>query len=112
MSQLSDNLTSRRESLGLSVEDVQRELNRLGILAAYSTVAGWFNGSRSERWKMEHLRALCIVLKTDMNGLTGESIAVVEGRVPVMIHKELDGMNPESQELVLALIRNMKGTKG
>ena len=111
MSQLSDNLTSRREFLEMEVTDVHAALNRLGVEVAYSTVAGWFNGSRGVRG-MKHLKALCVVLHTDMNGLTGDSIAVVEGKVPVMIHRELGGMTTESQELVLALIRNMKGTKG
>lgn len=59
---------------------------------------------------MEHLKALCVVLETDMNTLTGSSIAVVEGKVPVQIQRELDGMTPEQQEAILALVRTMKGT--
>lgn len=58
---------------------------------------------------MEHLKALCAVLETDMNTLTGDSIVIVEGKVPVQVQRELEGMTAETQELVLALIRNMKG---
>lgn len=58
---------------------------------------------------MEHLKALCDVLQTDMNSLTGSSIALVEGRVPIQIQRELENMDAQTQELVLALVRNMKG---
>lgn len=110
MSQLSDNLTAQRESLGMDVADVHAKMQARGHAVAYSTVAGWFNGSRGIRY-MEHLQALCEILKTDMNTLTGSSIALVEGKVPVQIQRELEEMSPESQELVLALVRNMKGHK-
>jgi len=105
------NLTTQRERLGLSVPQVHEALSLLGVSVAFSTVAGWFNGSRGVR-DMEHLKALCKVLETDMNTLTGSSIVVVEGKIPVQVQKELEGMTPEAQELVLALIRNMKGRKG
>lgn len=94
----------------MEVKDVHAALDRLGVGVAYSTVAGWFNGSRGVR-DMQHLRALCDVLQTDMNTLTSGSIAVVEGKVPVQIQRELEGMTPEAQELVLAVIRNMRGSK-
>lgn len=111
MTQLSDNLTVQRERLGLTVPQVHAALSRAGHTVAFSTVAGWFNGSRKVR-DMEHLKALCAVLETDMNTLTGSSIALVEGKIPVQVQRELEGMTPEAQELVLALIRNMKGNKG
>lgn len=109
MTQLSANLTVQRERLGLTVPQVHAALSRAGVTVAFSTVAGWFNGSRKVR-DMEHLKALCVVLETDMNTLTGSSIAVVEGKVPVQIQRELDGMTPEQQEAILALVRTMKGT--
>src|SRR5690606_40314547 len=52
-----DNLSARREQLGLTVPQVHQELNRRGIDVAFSTVAGWFNGSRGGRWKVEELQA-------------------------------------------------------
>lgn len=108
MSQLSDNLTARREALGLSVPQVHQELNRLGFPVAFSTVAGWFNGSRGVR-KMEHLKALCGVLQTDLNALTGEEIEVAEGPIPASIVRELAELTPLQKEAVLATIRAMKG---
>ena len=59
MSKFSDNLTAQRDRLGMSVQAVTAELNRRGMAVAYSTVAGWFNGSRGERWKVDELMALC-----------------------------------------------------
>lgn len=109
MSQLSDNLTVRREALGLSVPQVHQELNRLGFPVAFSTVAGWFNGSRGVR-KMEHLKALCVVLQTDLNSLTGEEIEVAEGPIPASIVRELAELSPVQKEAVLAMIRAMKGS--
>lgn len=107
MSQLSDNLTARRETLGLNVPQVHQELNRRGVPVAFSTVAGWFNGSRGVR-NMEHLKALCEVLQTDLNTLTGDEAEVAEGPIPATIVRELAGLSPTQQEAVLATIRAMK----
>ena len=108
LSKLTDNLNARRESLGLDVKDVAAELNRRGVQTAYSTVAGWFNGSRGERWKVDELRALLDVLQTDLNTITGGDIAMIEGPVRVAIAQETATLSAQQQELVLALIRSMK----
>ena len=107
MSQLSDNLTARREVLGLNVPEVHAELNRRGFPVAFSTVAGWFNGNRGVR-KMEHLKALCAVLKTDLNKLTGDEVEIVEGPVDATIAREVRGLPAAQKEAVLALVRSMK----
>jgi transcriptional regulator with XRE-family HTH domain len=107
MSILSANLTARRESLGLSVTDVHARLEQRGVEVAYSTVAGWFNGSRGVRG-MENLKALCAVLETDMNTLTGDDIEVVEGKVEVTVARAMRELEPMQQEAVLALIRAMR----
>ena len=109
MSRLALNLSARRESLDMTVEDVTRLLNERGVDVAYSTVAGWFNGNRSERWKMDHLKALCDVLQTDLNTMAGDEAHVVEGKVPVSVARELANLSPAQQEAVLALVRSMKG---
>ncbi|MEN5338942.1 hypothetical protein ABE583_02970 [Stenotrophomonas sp. TWI143] len=108
MSALSINLTARRESLGLTVPQVHKALTLLGINVADSTVYGWFNGSRGVR-KMEHLKALCEVLQTDLNTLTGDEVEVAEGPLPASIVRELSGLTATQQEAVLATIRAMKG---
>ncbi len=108
MSQLSDNLTSRRISLGMSVPDVHAALNRLGYDLAFSTVASWFNGNRRVR-KMEHLKALCVVLQTDLNTLAGDEIEIADGRLESTIVRELREISPAQREAVLALVRSMKG---
>ncbi len=107
MSQLSDNLSSRRDALGLTVPDVLRKLNEMGFDVAYSTVAGWFNGSRGVR-NMEHLKALCEILQTDLDTITSGEMKVVEGKVAVSVARELEGLNPTQQEAVLAVIRSMR----
>jgi transcriptional regulator with XRE-family HTH domain len=107
MSQLSDNLTARRESLGLSVTDVHSALNRAGFPVAFSTVAGWFNGSRGVR-KMEHLKALCAVLQTDLNTLAGDEVEVAEGKVEASVVREMRELSETQREAVLALVRSMK----
>jgi transcriptional regulator with XRE-family HTH domain len=110
MTQLSDNLTALRELKGWTVPQVHIALNSAGHEVAFSTVAGWFNGSREVR-SMKHLKALCEVLDTDMNTLTGDSIAVAEGKVEVQVQRELRDMDEAQKELVLALMRNMKGSQ-
>jgi transcriptional regulator with XRE-family HTH domain len=107
MSLLSDNLTLRRESLGLSVTDVHQALNRAGFPVAFSTVAGWFNGSRGVR-KMEHLKALCAVLQTDLNTLAGDEVEVAEGKVEASVVREMRDLSETQREAVLALVRSMK----
>ncbi len=111
MSQLSDNLTSRRELLGMDVTEIHVALNRLGLDVAYSTVAGWFNGSRGVR-SLKHLNALCVVLQTDLNSLGGEDeIEMVEGPVRVTAAREMKELSETQQEAVLAVIRSMKESK-
>lgn len=58
---------------------------------------------------MEHLRALCDVLQTDLNTLTGDEAEVAEGPVPASIVRELAKLSPSQQETVLAVIKGMQG---
>jgi len=108
MSKLSKNLAVRREALGLSVPQVQQELNRMGFNVAFSTVAGWFNGNRGVR-KMEHLKALCKILKTDLNALTKDDMEAADSPINIAIVREIAGLTPIQQAAVLATIRAMKG---
>lgn len=108
MSRLSDNLTARRESLGLTVPQVHQELNRRGVPVAFSTVAGWFNGSRGERWKVDELRALLEILQTDLDAVTNGEVEIVEGAVRTTIAREVAQLTPVQQEAVLALIRSIR----
>jgi transcriptional regulator with XRE-family HTH domain len=107
MTQISDNLTARREALGLSVTQIHAALNERGIDVAFSTVAGWFNGNRGVR-NMDHLKALCAVLETDLNSLTGEEIEVAEGPIEATIAREIRHLPQEQKEAVLVLVRTMK----
>ena len=92
----------------MSVPEVHAAMNRLGFDVAFSTVAGWFNGSRGVG-KMEHLKALCVVLQTDLNTLAGDEIEIAEGKVEATVLRELREITPAQREAVLALIRTMKG---
>lgn len=109
MKSVAANLTARREALGLSVPDVHAELNRRGFPVAFSTVAGWFNGSRGVR-KMEHLKALCTILQTDLDSLTKDEIEIAEGPVDATVMREIKALTPAQREAVLALIRSMRGS--
>lgn len=107
MSQLSDNLNLQRDRVGLSVTEVHAALNRKGFPVAFSTVAGWFNGSRGVR-KMEHLKALCAVLETDLNTLAGDEVEVAEGKVEASVVREMRDLTDAQREAVLALVRSMR----
>lgn len=109
MSKISDNLTARRDRLGMTVDDVVASLGTRGIVRAYSTVAGWFNGSRGSRWDMEELKALLDVLQTDLDSMTKGEVELVEEKVPAATAREMRGLSDEQQQLVLAMVRSLKG---
>ena len=107
MSQLSDNLTTAREALGLSVPQVHAALIDRGIEVAFSTVAGWFNGSRGVR-DMKHLIGLCAILQSDLNSIVLGEIEVIEGSIDVSIAREIRDLSDTQREALLAMIRSMK----
>lgn len=110
MSQFAANLRNRRDSLGLNVKEVAAEMNRRGFDVVYSTVAGWFNGSRSKRLDVEELRALLDILETDLEAMTGREVSVVEGNpVKVELARRVQEM-PDSQ--AQALLALLSGTGG
>lgn len=111
MSQLARNLNTLRDALGMTVPDVHRALEARGVDVAESTVYSWFNGSRGVR-KMQHLKALCAILQTDLNAIGGDEIEVTEGAVPVTIAREIAALDEASQQLVLALVRSLAKPKG
>ncbi len=110
MSRFSDSLTARREHLGLSVPQVTAELNRRGIPVAFSTVAGWFNGSRGERWKVDELRALLDVLQTDLESLAGGEAELVEDAIPAATARAMRELSPAQQQAILAMVKSMQGS--
>jgi len=111
MNSLSANLTAKRAKLGLSVVQVHQALNRKGIEVAFSTVAGWFNGSRGVR-NMKHLKALCDVLQTSLDEIANDGVKVVsEEPKTIAIVRELDGLSDLQKEAVLAIVRAMKDSR-
>lgn len=110
MSQFARNLTVRRESLGLEVTDVHAELNRRGIDVAYSTVAGWFNGSRGKRWDVDELKALLEVLQADFKTISEGEAELVEGsRAKVALARKMQDMSEEQAQAWLAAMSSMEG---
>lgn len=109
MTSFQSNLTKRRDELGKSVEDVMAEMNGRGFPVAYSTVAGWFNGSRGERWKVDELRALLDVLQTDLETMGSGEAELVEEPVPAATAREMRRLTPEQQQAILAMVRSMGG---
>jgi len=110
MNSFSENLTAKRVALGLSVVQVHQELNRRGIPVAFSTVAGWFNGSRGVR-NMKHLRALCDVLHTNLNEIANDGVEVMEEPKTIAIVRELESLTELQKEAVLAIVRAMKDNR-
>lgn len=111
MSSFHANLTRRRDERKLTVENVTDELNRRGFSVAYSTVAGWFNGSRGTRWKVDELRALLDVLQTDLETMGAGEAELVEEAVPAATAREMRGLSPEQQQAILAMVKTMKSSK-
>lgn len=91
----------------MTVQDVTAELNRRGIAVAYSTVAGWFNGSRGERWKVDELMALMDVLRTNVQAMQGDEVELVEAPVPAATARAMKDLTPEQQQAVLAMVTSM-----
>ena len=58
---------------------------------------------------MDHLKALCAILQTDLNSLTGDEIEVAEGPIDATVVRELRELNDVQREAVLAVIRTMRG---
>ena len=108
MSRFVDSLNAQRVRLGLEVKDVAAELNRRGFVLAYSTVAGWFNGSRGERWKMNELKALCSVLQTSVDAMLGGEVELVEDPLGAAVAREIKALPPAQQQAILAMIVSMK----
>lgn len=108
MSTFHDNLTQHRDNLKLTVGDVTAELNRRGFPVAFSTVAGWFNGNRGTRWKVDELRALLDVLQTDLEAMAGEA-ELIEEALPAATAREMRELTPEQQQAILAMVKSMRG---
>lgn len=106
MSRFTDNLTARMKDLGMNAQDVTAALNQRGISAAYSTVAGWLNGSRGERWAVKELQGILEVLQTDLAAMAGEA-ELVEAPVPAMTAREMQKLTAEQQQAVLAMVKAM-----
>lgn len=110
MKSFQSNLTKRRDDLGMTVDDVVARLSSRGIMVAYSTVAGWFNGSRGARWKVDELRALLDVLQTDLETMGMGEAELIEEPVPAATAREMRGLTPAQQQVVLAMVRAMRGS--
>jgi hypothetical protein len=106
MSRFTDNLTARMKDLGMNVQDVTAALNQRGFDVAYSTVAGWLNGSRGERWIVKDLQGVLDVLQTDLAAMAG-SAELVEAPVPALTAREMQKLPPEQQQAVLAMVKAM-----
>lgn len=108
LSQFVFNLNTQRDRLGLEVKDIAAELNRRGFPVAYPTVAGWFNGNRGGRWKVDELYAVLEILKTTLEEMKAGEAELVEEPVPAATAREMKSLTPEQQQSVLALVRTMQ----
>lgn len=113
MTSFQSNITKRRDELGMTVEDVMVAMNAKGFPVAYATVAGWFNGSRGRRWKVDELLALMDVLRTEVEVMKAGEAELVEEPVPAATAREMRGLTSTQQQAVLAMVRSMReGAKG
>lgn len=111
MSRFTDNLTARMKFLGMEVKDVHAQLLLRGITVEYSTVAGWLNGSRGGRWKVDELQGLLEVLQTDLAAMAGHA-ELVEAPIPATTAREMQKLTPAQQESILALVKAMTKSGG
>lgn len=95
----------------MEVGDVAAELNRRGFDLAYSTVAGWLNGSRGGRWKVEELYAVLDILQTDLKAMAGNEAELVEDPVPAMTARAMRDLEPAQQQAILAMVQSMRSGK-
>lgn len=109
MSRFPENITSRRNDLGMSVEDVVSALQARGHAVEYSTVAGWFNGSRGKRWKVDELKSLLDILQTTLPAMAGDEAELVEDAISAATAREMRDLPPEKQQLIYAMVKSMKG---
>lgn len=61
---------------------------------------------------MDHLRALCAILQTDLNKMVGGEIEVMEGAVDVAIARAARDLTDAQKELLLALARSLNSGAG
>ena len=109
MSQFKANIKARMDALGLNPTTIHAELSARGHEVAYSTVAGWLNSSRGQRWKVEELYALLDVLKTDLSAMAGDEAELVEDAVPAAVARAMRDLTPAQQQAILATVKSMTG---
>lgn len=108
LSQFVFNLNTQRDRLGLEVKDVAAELNRRGFPVAYPTVAGWFNGNRGGRWKVDELYAVLGILKTTLEEMKADEAELIEKPIPAMTARKMENLTAEQQQSILALVESMQ----
>lgn len=111
MTSFQSNLAKRRDDLKMTVESVMAEMHSRGFSVKYSTVAGWFNGTRGSRWKVKELRALLDILQTDLETMEAGEAELVEEPVPAATAREMRRLPPEQQQAVLAMVKSMQSAK-
>lgn len=57
---------------------------------------------------MDHLKALCDVLKTDMDSMTKGEIELSEESLEIQLVREVRHLSPSQQEMIVALARSMR----
>lgn len=102
MNELAANLDGRRKELGLDVRDVWAELNRRGVDVEYTTVAGWFNGSRGKRWIVEELFEVLDILKMSLREAVGKG-EFIDNAEELEIYATLRKMPAADKQLWLAM---------
>jgi hypothetical protein len=58
---------------------------------------------------MDELRALLDILQTDLDSITEGQVELVEEKLPAATAREMLSLSDEQQQLVLAMVRSMKG---
>lgn len=115
MMRLHQTLNARRMALGWTYEQVHERLERypwpIGVKPPSLAVVGhWFNGTRRPR-KMEHLRGLCDVLDVSLDEAVKGAPAEAKTGMEQAILDALREVPDESQELALAMLKQMRRGK-
>lgn len=113
--QIAQYLEKRKEELGLSLSDMERQLTLLGYEAGKSTIGHWMNGTRKPPLKnRKFLEALSITFKTSIPEMLME-MGLVEADWPVDHTPEalkaatiIDMMPPDQRRKAIKVLEAMR----
>ena len=107
---LSQTLNRRRLDLGLTYEDVQARLEKLGVDVSNSAVGHWFTGFREPK-TLNVLEKLCEALETSLPQLLTEHVEYARDHNEQVLLDQFRLMTREQRAAYVVLGTSMVTTK-